>query len=373
MQAYPRNTVLARTRNMASTDGPADHHAIETCAAAWLARRDSGEWSSEDEAGLTEWLNEATAHRVAFLRLEYVWEGARRAQVLSALPPGVVPAGQWRQSPFFQASGSAAAATPSRGRVWPFWIAAASFVLVVGLGMTAYIFNWFGPGSVYSTSVGAISSVPLADGSIVTLDTASRIRVEFEPKERRVILEKGEAYFVVKKNLARPFIVTAGDQRIVDVGTQFSVRRDTRGIQVVVTEGTVQFESSRASARSPSGSLPTSLPQGPPESDVPLSAGTIALAQDGDVLVHQVTIRQAEELVSWHVGYLTFDYTRLADAVAEFNRYNEHLITIESPKVADIRISGTFRPTNYEAFTRLLQEAYGIGVHETDRGTTLSE
>lgn len=188
-----------------------------------------------------------------------------------------------------------------------------------------------------------------------------------------MILEKGEAYFVVKKNLARPFIVTAGDQRIVDVGTQFSVRRDTRGIQVVVTEGTVQFESWRASARSPSGSLPTSLPQGPPESDVPLSAGTIALAQDGDVLVHQVTIRQAEELVSWHVGYLTFDYTRLADAVAEFNRYNEHLITIESPKVADIRISGTFRPTNYEAFTRLLQEAYGIGVHETDRGTTLSE
>lgn len=340
---------------MNSASHPPDHLAIEECAAAWLARRDGGDWSSEDDAHLTEWLNEATAHRVAFLRLENVWEGARRARALSTLPAGIVPpADEWRQSPYFQATVPATQSAPRRRRLRWWSVAAACSALAVALGTTGYIFNWFGAGSVYSTPVGIISSVPLADGSIVTLNTASRIRVEFEPKERRVVLERGEAYFVVKRNPARPFIVIAGEQKIVDVGTQFSVRREPTETQVVVTEGTVRFESAAAHPR-------------------PLSAGSIAFARDGDVLVHKESIRQAEDMVSWRKGYLTFRDTSLADAVAEFNRYNVRRIAIADPGVAGIRISGTFRPTNYEAFVRLLHDGYAIDVQDTGGGITLSK
>src|SRR6185437_12701527 len=102
------------------------------------------------------------------------------------------------------------------------------------------------------------------------------------------------------------------------------------------------------------------------EMDVPLSAGAVAFAQNGDLLVHKETVRQAEDMMTWRKGYLTFHDTTLADAVAEFNRYND-------PQTAGIRISGTFRPTDYQAFVRLLHDGYSVEVHDTHEGMTLSK
>jgi transmembrane sensor len=359
---------------MAKQNATFNHHAIEERAAAWLARRDGGDWTNRDQTALAEWLDQSTAHRVAFLRLESVWEGARRARVLSTSSPRVVPPPRkWRESPFFRSIMRETQAPGPHRWSSARWKVAAAFLLAVGAGGLGYELHWFAPGNVYSTSVGGISSIPLADGTVVTLNTTSRIRVEFTPKERRVVLESGEAFFAVKRNPERPFIVVAGEQRIVDVGTQFSVRRDRSGLRVVVTEGVVRLESPRADIRSASGSIPVLAPKSLNEIDVPLSAGAVAFTQDGDLLVSKESIRQTEEMMSWRQGYLTFHDTMLTDAVAEFNRYNVHHITIEDPQVAAIRISGTFRPTDYQAFVRLLHDGYSVDVHDTGGGITLSK
>ena len=70
---------------------------IERRAAEWLARRDGGEWSPADAAALQTWLAAATAHRVAFLRLEAAWNQAGRLKALGAgVASGVLPARhQW--------------------------------------------------------------------------------------------------------------------------------------------------------------------------------------------------------------------------------------------------------------------------------------
>lgn len=359
---------------MARRDAPFDHRAIEERAARWLARRDSDEWTNEDQTGLTEWLNESTAHRVAFLRLESAWEGARRARALGSPSPGVVPPPRkWRMSPFFHSVAPETAGSRAHRRSFPRVSVAAALLLAAAIGSMGYRLDWFEPGNVYSTSVGGITSIPLADGTVVTLNTASRIRVELGSKERLVVLERGEAYFAVKRNPTRPFVVIAGDRRIVDVGTQFSVRRDRAGLRIVVTEGMVRLESPRADIRSATGSLSSLAPGNLAEIEVPLSAGAVAFAQGEDLLVHKESIRQAEEMMSWRRGYLTFHDTTLADAVAEFNRYNTHHITISDPAVAGIRISGTFRPTDYLAFIRLLHDGYSVDVRDTDEGMTLSK
>ena len=62
--------------------------------------------------------------------------------------------------------------------------------------------------------------------------------------------------------------------------------------------------------------------------------------------------------------------TSLADAVAEFNRYNTHRIVIEDPAVAAIRISGTFRTLNYEAFVRVLDHGFAIHSRTSEDTTT---
>ncbi len=95
-----------------------------------------------------------------------------------------------------------------------------------------------------------------------------------------------------------------------------------------------------------------------------LTAGTIARAMDEDVLVQSTSISLAEEALSWRRGYLTFHDTSLADAVAEFNRYNSHKILVGDAKAAAIRISAhSVRPT-----TRHSSDCWRTGSQSTHTG-----
>src|SRR4029077_10931085 len=76
----------------------------------------------------------------------------------------------------------------------------------------------------FATQIGQRSSINLADGSIVVLNTASRIQVSFDARIRRVQLLSGQAWFEVAKNQVRPFIVEAGDRIVTAHGTAFDVR-----------------------------------------------------------------------------------------------------------------------------------------------------
>src|SRR6202040_1387699 len=103
---------------------------------------------------------------------------------------------------------------------------------------------WSHQGTSYRTAIGGIAAISMKDGSTVTLNTNSEIRVALNETERRVDLERGEAFFEVAKDHNRPFIVRVGDQRVIAVGTKFSVRREPNHVRVVVTEGRVRLEHS---------------------------------------------------------------------------------------------------------------------------------
>jgi transmembrane sensor len=336
---------------------------IEERAAAWLARRDSGLWSDSDGVELERWLSASTAHRVAYLRLNAAWREARRFKALgTGGPPGSVPPpGEWNVSPFFEASAadftestavvteSPPASTPRAkarsllrgGRSLAF---AAGVVLAVAVG--AVWFFWPMPSS-YRTEVGGLASVPMSDGSRITLNTATQVRVVVTERERRVELEEGEAFFDVAKDPQRPFTVTAGRKRIVVVGTQFSVFRNGDEVRVVVAEGSVRVEEGEGAGAS--------------EPTAQLKAGSVARAADAGVLVQEKPLSEVQQqYLSWRTGYLAFRETALVDAVAEMNRYNTHKIVIEDPAVEAIRLSGTFRATNFEGFVRLLEEGFPI-------------
>ena len=369
------------------------HKKSEDRAAAWIARRDSGEWTSADEAGLTQWLESSTANRVAFLRLESAWEEARRLKALGAgmRPREVPPVGGWRHTHFFS---SRPAAEPSEGLVqpvesvdlsrqfepkrirWRFAAAAASVLLATGIGSYALLHGR--DGDRYSTPIGGIASVPLNDGSNITLNTDSDIRVHLTPTERRVDLGQGEGFFVVAKDPGRPFVVHAGNKTVTAIGTQFSVWRDGDDVRVVVTEGTVSVGATKEKLTHRTLSRPhyadsDVLASGSTMPEVArLPAGGIAHITDGDILIESASVPKAEELLTWREGYLTFHETTLAEAAEEFNRYNPHKIMIYDPEVAALRISGTFRPASYDAFVRLLEEGFSIHSKTTDESTVLT-
>lgn len=348
---------------------------IEDEAARWLIRRDSESWAPADDAQLTAWLSSSLANRVAYLRLEAAWEEARRLQALGAgVPSGVVPpsAGEWHVSPFFdpppaitEQDRTVAARSP---RFKMLAALAASILCAVALGVYLHTAP---SGDRYATPIGGVASIPLQDGSNVILNTASRIHVVLTDEERLVELEGGEAFFEVAKDAVRPFVVEAGDKRIVAVGTQFSVRRTGKDlkageVKVIVTEGKVRFETPRGV---PLGARP--MGSGAPVAPL-LAAGAIAHTSNEKLMVQQSTPREAEEALSWRTGYLTFDTIPLADAIAEFNRYTSRKILIEDPTVAALNVSGKFRATNADAFIRVLHDGFGIRVEESGDKVMLS-
>jgi transmembrane sensor len=298
------------------------------------------------------------------------------------MPEGAVPPpGQWQGSPFFDSLPAAPTALSiERRRRGTRWLAVAA-TIVLTVGVAGYLmFNQMGDR--YSTPVGGIASLPLQDGSHVTLNTASRVRVELTAGERRIDLDQGEAFFEVAKDKSRPFVVRAGNKRVIAVGTKFSVLREGDDVRVVVTEGTVRLETVGAPlhfAKPEAGAHPSVSIRGSDAGgsdsveSASLSAGTIAHANGEDLLVQTTSIPQAEDILSWRQGYLTFHETSLADAVEEFNRYNAHQIAVSGKNAASIRISGTFRPTHYQAFVRLLEDGFSIRASSDGDTTILSK
>lgn len=365
------------------------HRQIEEHAARLLAKRDSGAWTQADQAQLESWMGETTAHRVAVLRLEAAWDEARRLKAVAAgLRPGTVPPpGAWRRGPFFgrdhhrvrrlltSVSFRRPGAPDRRWRVRTLPAAAAILLAMIGGCFILLTAVWHR--GRYTTSVGQVASVRLPDGSTMTLNTDSEARIKYSQVERRVDLARGEAFFDDIKDPRRPFVVYAGDKRVVAVGTAFSVSMDNHDVRVVVIQGQVRFQDSKP-ASTPTRHEPA-LPAGgmasPPaqSTDVLLNADTIARAAGSDLLVQNISITQAEQVLSWRKGYLTFHDTSLVDAIDQLNRYNRHKIIIADPTVGAIRISGTFRPTDYEAFVHLLQEGYSIRAATTEGQTSLGK
>ena len=220
--------------------------------------------------------------------------------------------------------------------------------MLIVLGIGAYL-GVTRSGDRYSTTVGGLASVPMADGSKVTLNTDSQIHIALTNSERDVELSHGEAFFEVSKDPTRPFVVRVGNRRVVAVGTKFSVRRDGNDLEVV-TEGKVRVEGGSSRLSSPTGG----------SGDVYLTPGSIARLDESGVLVQRKTLPEVEEQLSWRTGVLVFRNQSLQEAIAEFNRYNVRKIVIQDPAVASLKIEGNFRATNAEAFVRLLESGFAV-------------
>lgn len=336
---------------------------IELTAADWLARRESGDWSPDDGARLEAWLAAATAHRVAFLRLEAAWVESGRLQALAAgrAASGPPARGAWAKTPDRIAAGTndadrtgsfdALVFRPRRPekprRRWA-GAALAATVLVCG-ALAAWGWNTYTAVETasYASATGQLRELRLSDGTHATLSGDSRIDVAMSRGERRIVLARGEAFFEAAKDRQRPFVVDADARRVVAVGTRFSVRRDGPDLRVVVTEGLVRLESESSQGQPPA---PTAL----------LPAGSSAHATRSGVLVRAGTVAEAERALDWRSGFLHFDDTPLAEAAAEFNRYSGRTVLMGDDATAALRIGGNFRWSNVDGFVRLLEQGFDV-------------
>ena len=295
--------------------------AIETAAADWLARQDSGHWTAQDRQALEDWLQASTAHRIAYLRLGAAWRGADRLSEL----PGTSAATQRRPWERF-----------SLRRI------AAGLALVCGAALFAAFHGSPAPPQNYATAVGESRTLALSDGSRLTLNTGTRLRAAVKAGTRKVWLDAGEAYFDIAHDAAHPFVVEAGTSRITVLGTRFVVRREGDVVQVAVVEGKVRVAQAGQQAV--------------------LLANDTVLADARLITTGRKTPAQLAHLLSWREGRLVIDQLTLAQAAQEFNRYNHRKLVIADPALSGMVIGGSFAPENIDGFARLLQQGFGLRV-----------
>lgn len=314
---------------------------IEDQAAQWLAREDRG-FEASELAAFEAWLNEATAHKVTYLRLKAAWQRVDRLAALRR------PSLALRPEPRFREAFSGYRAL------------AAAILLAVSVGFGGYYMVGRpanGPVPVFVTQIGQQQMVRLADGTRVELNTNTRLRAEMSDTERVVKLEQGEAYFDVARDPKRPFVVFAGNRKITDIGTKFSVRRDGEDVEVMVAEGRVRVD------------MPNSRAGGRPVEAV---ADSIIVAKSDGTLVAQKSQQDIADRLSWRQGMLVFNQETLGAASAEFNRYSKkHIVVVGAAR--SLRIGGRFRPDNVEVFTSLIKEGFGLKIEDTGTEIIVSE
>lgn len=297
------------------------HNDIEQVAAQWINRAQSSQWTAQDQRQLDAWLGQDTAHRVAWLRLKSVWDRADRLAAVRGV-----------QSP--------------RTRRWASpvrWSAAAA------VAMLAVLLNmpWWGPGPRYTTEVGGREVMALSDGSRVELNTHTELRAQVDPSLRHVWLDKGEAFFDVKPDPAHPFVIHAGDHKVVVLGTKFSVRQERERLEVAVLEGKVRVEPMVAK------------PGRPP---VIVQGGGLLYSKPAGTLVAVNAQDKVRRSLSWRHGTLEFDQSTLADVAAQFNRYNEKQLVLMDTETAHMRVGGSFDAVGVDAFARLLATGFNLRV-----------
>lgn len=275
-------------------------------ASAWLTRlQDSGRTASA-EAAFKEWLSANPAHARAFTRVNDVWE----------IIPGAAALGQPPRTVRYRRAHRAR--TP--------WLAAAACAALVLIAV-GIVHTLVPTARTYQTAPGVQKTVVLADHTRVTLNTDTRLLVEYRGSERRVVLERGEALFHVKENAQRPFVVKTGTAQIVDLGTVFDVRHYSPTVAVTLLEGKVWVGAKAA------------RPGQPALSTVLVPGERLTLRADGTHVLERPDIQQA---LAWRHGQVYFDDTTLSDAVADLNRYGGTPIRISDPALGDLRISGVF-------------------------------
>lgn len=325
---------------------------VDAEASAWLARRDRGLTAAEQDAYL-EWLRADPAHAAAMKRQERVWK------VLDHLE-------QWR--PAHSATPNPDLLAPQHPRR-PYWLAATAVGLAAALAVLIAVQRPAAPPTVAQSPARREAIVhpgperrTLEDGSVVELNRDAAIEVVFTPAERRVRLVRGEVYFTVAKNPARPFIVEASGVAVRAIGTAFSVALGRTDVAVLVTQGSVQVmdQTHTANLTAGDGAVVLGAGQRTVVRLVKLRPANRVATVPPPPQVQEVTPAEIDRALSWQGMRLEFVEMPLNDVVAAFNRYNHRKLRIEDPALAEILIGGNFRADNVDAFVRLLDSGLGI-------------
>lgn len=353
---------------------------IEQEAWAWIAKlSDQPQPAPEDIQQLHRWMAQSDDHYLTFKRLSQTWDDM---DILSAL---AIPRRQrqgvgrlitsglvWLLSPLLMLWLALQKAV-TYGQTSPARFALASFPAAGAIGLVVWL-NLPLTTAVYITGIGQQSSHTLPDGSVLTLNTNSKVSIDYQQHQRQITLHTGEAHFDVKPDKSRPFEVYAGTRMVRAIGTAFSVFLDNQQVEVTVAEGKVALAVQSDTAKNHNS---------PAEVDTRdvASANTATVQHEvlGNLVAGQsvvipagpkgamdtITDHEKQALkrrLSWLEGQLIYAGEGLDKVVSDISRYTPIYIELTDPGLKTLRIGGQFKVGETEALFRVLEVGFGLTV-----------
>ncbi len=315
-------------------------------AADWMAQFAEGSLSSAHRAAFVEWLRESPTHVRELLELSLLQEDLAGNEIAPAQMESWVREARSAGSEdvvdrryFFQrVRRSAAAASAPRQRRIPALRLTAVLALVACLIGGYYMFSH----GRYTTGFGEQRIVTLVDGSVVSLNTDSRLKVDYSAHRRRVRLISGEAFFRVAIDAARPFEVQARNATVRALGTSFNVKLAPTATLVSVIDGLVEVRGE--------GERADRVGEGE-EARVTPSAPIVKTSNEA--------IQRAS---AWTRGRVEFDAVPLQEVLAEFQRYRRFEVHIDDPALRTLKLTGSFDTHDLESALEYLQTLPAVSV-----------
>jgi transmembrane sensor len=345
---------------------------IDAEASDWFVRMRDGDDDLGMRGEFMEWLRRSPEHVSAYFDIAAVWMESRSVDVDSHLElPARIAMAKADRSVVELTPPAAPGSARRFGRRAPLVLAASLALLVAGVGTLWWTFA----SSVYSTPLGEQRSIALRDGSTIELNADSRIRVRLDDAQRKIELLRGQALFHVAKDASRPFIVQAGGTAVRAVGTVFDVYRKHGDAVVTVVEGTVVVERGNPARDGAGrrGELPRATGTGPHTHQSASGALSLRLTAGKQVVVGRQAAAEPRLVnvtaaTAWTRRELVFEFTPLAEAAEEFNRYNERQLIVQGEKLRAFKISAIFRSTDPASLVRYMRNMPGVRIQEsTDR------
>ncbi len=309
-------------------------------ASAWRVRLSETDAEEGEHPGFQEWIAADPRNADAWRQVTGPWrlfgDHATAPEVIVARREALARAEQAGRRRWREAARSGNHALQA---------IAATVVVVLGL---AFLFAQIARPDVYNTGFGERRVVSLDDGSMLSLDAQSEVRVHYRSHVRELQLVRGQAKFDVAHDAERPFTVLAGGRKVIATGTSFNV--DMLGAKLFVTliEGRVVVLPSPE--RRPS--------DGQRIERIELMPGKqLALAEHESPAITDVNVGLA---MAWQTGLIAFEDATLAEAVARLNRYSENKLIVDDETAGNIRISGVFKAGDMSGFVSTITTYFPV-------------
>lgn len=333
-------------------------------AAIWLIRLSEADLRDEEIDAWNAWMEASPDHARAFEDVHLLWDAAGDvdgeqvvAAMLATAPVHAAAEQAARTAAATPPATSAASITASRrprSRLRRLTAIAASLAVVT----VAAVATWHAlrptapapsPELRYAAGVGQPRTIALSDGSTLQLDAGSEVVVQFSSQRRQLELLRGQAYFAVAKDAARPFEVRADGAMAQALGTQFSVAKRSDSVRVVVTEGHVQVSDLRAHANGGGNKAVQLLAN---QSASLVNAGRLEGPQRVD----------AASATGWRQGKVVYRGEPLGNVVADLNRYSQVPILLENRQLAALPVTGRWSTANVDTWLESIAQVLALEV-----------